>query len=166
MSYEVAIIGGGHNGLVCATFLAKAGKRVIVLEARDIVGGFCSTEETVPEAPGFKMNPTCMDHVVTNIPRSVVDDLDLARFGSRWIVPDPFYSYLPPEGSAICVWRDHHRTVEEIRKLSRPPTSCGTTPTGPSRRRRTSTAACRSSRTTHPAPGSRSSAPRPRARRT
>jgi beta-carotene ketolase (CrtO type) len=119
MSYDVAIIGGGHNGLVCATFLGKAGKRVIVLEARDIVGGFCTTEETVPEAPGFKMNPTSMDHVVTNIPRSVVDDLDLARFGLRWITPDPFYSYLPPGGPAISFWRDHHRTVEEIRKLSR-----------------------------------------------
>ena len=119
MSYDVAIVGGGHNGLVCATFLAKAGKRVVVLEARDIVGGFCTTEETVPEAPGFKMNPTSMDHVVTNIPRSVVDDLDLARFGLRWITPDPFYSYLPPEGPAMRFWRDHHRTVEEIRRLSR-----------------------------------------------
>ncbi|HEY4410898.1 MAG TPA: FAD-dependent oxidoreductase, partial [Acidimicrobiia bacterium] len=119
MSYDVAVIGGGHNGLVCATFLARAGKRVVVLEARDIVGGFCTTEETVPEAPGFKMNPTSMDHVVTNIPRSVVDDLDLVRFGLRWITPDPFYSYLPPDGPPICFWRDYHRTVEEIRRLSR-----------------------------------------------
>src|SRR5436305_9663194 len=119
MSYDVAVIGGGHNGLVCATFLARAGKRVVVLEARDIPGGFCTTEETVPEAPGFKMNPTSMDHVVTTIPRSVVDDLDRARFGLRWITPDPFYSYLPPDGPALCFWRDYLRTVEEIRRLSR-----------------------------------------------
>jgi beta-carotene ketolase (CrtO type) len=119
MSYDIAVIGGGHNGLVCAAYLARAGKRVVVLESRDIVGGFCTTEETVPEAPGFKMNATSMDCVVTNIPPSVVDDLDLARFGLRWIVPDPFYSYLSPSGATIRFWRDHTRTVEEIRKLSR-----------------------------------------------
>jgi beta-carotene ketolase (CrtO type) len=117
--YDVAVIGGGHNGLVCAAYLAREGKRVVVLESREVVGGFCTTEETVPEAPGFRMNATSMDCVVTNIPPSVVDELELHRFGLRWIVPDPFYSYLSPEGATIRFWRDHTRTVEEIRKLSR-----------------------------------------------
>ncbi|MGH8990961.1 MAG: phytoene desaturase family protein [Acidimicrobiia bacterium] len=118
-TYDVAIIGGGHNGLVCAAYLAREGKRVVVLESRDIVGGFCTTEETIPDAPGFKMNATSMDHVVTNISPSVVDELGLDRFGLQWIVPDPFYSYLSPDGATIRFWRDHTRTVEEIRKLSR-----------------------------------------------
>ncbi|HLF40852.1 MAG TPA: FAD-dependent oxidoreductase [Acidimicrobiia bacterium] len=118
-TYDVVIVGGGHNGLTCGAYLARAGKRVVVLEARDVVGGFCTTEETVPEAPGFRMNPTSMDHVVTNIPPSVADDLDLRRFGLRWIQPDPFYSYVSPSGFSLGFWRDHHRTVEEIRRLSR-----------------------------------------------
>ena len=119
MSYDAVVVGGGHNGLVCAAFLAKAGKRVVVLESRDLVGGFCTTEETVPEAPGFKMNATSMDLLLTNIPPSVIDQLDLPHFGLRWVEPDPFYSYLHPDGATIRFWRDHTRTVEEIRRLSR-----------------------------------------------
>jgi beta-carotene ketolase (CrtO type) len=119
MRYDAVVVGGGHNGLVCAAFLAKAGKRVVVLESRDLVGGFCTTEETVPEAPGFKMNATSMDLLLTNIPPSVIDQLDLPRFGLRFIEPDPFYSYLHPDGATIRFWRDHTRTVEEMRRLSR-----------------------------------------------
>ncbi len=117
--YDVVVIGGGHNGLTCAAFLAKAGNRVAVLEARGLVGGFCTTEETVPEAPGFRMNATSIDHVVTNIPPSIVGQLQLSRYGLRWLQPDPFYSYLAPDGTSIAFWRDHYRTVEEIRRLSR-----------------------------------------------
>jgi beta-carotene ketolase (CrtO type) len=119
VTYDAIVVGGGHNGLVCAAYLGRAGRRTLVLESRDRVGGFCTSEETVPEAPGFLMNATSIDHVVTNIPPSIVDELDLARHGLRWVAPDPFYSYLHPEGLSIGFWRDTSRTIEEIRRLSR-----------------------------------------------
>jgi beta-carotene ketolase (CrtO type) len=115
---DVIVVGGGHNGLTCAAYLAKAGKQVLVLESRPIVGGFCTSEETVAEAPGFLMNPTSLDHVLTNVEPSIVDQLGLSRFGLRWVAPDPFYSYLHPDGAVIRFWRDHHRTAAEIRRIS------------------------------------------------
>ena len=113
------VIGGGHNGLVTAAFLAKAGKPVTVIEARNIIGGFCTTEELVPEAPGFLFNPTSLDHVLLKIEPSVISDLSLGRFGLTYIEADPFYSFLRPDGASICFWRDYRRTVEEIAQYSR-----------------------------------------------
>lgn len=118
MTYDVIVVGAGHNGLTCAAFLARAGKRVLVLEGREIVGGFCTSEETVAAAPGFLMNPTSLDHVLTNVPPSIVDQLGLHRYGLRWVAPDPFYAYLHPDGARIRFWRDHHRTAADIRRIS------------------------------------------------
>ena len=115
---DVVIVGGGHNGLTCAAYLARAGRQVVVLERREIVGGFVTTEETVPEAPGFLMNPYSADHVLTNIPPTVDAELELAHHGLRWVSPDPFYSYLAPDGRSIAFWRDPHRTAAEIRRFS------------------------------------------------
>lgn len=117
--YDVAIIGGGHNGLTCAAYLARAGHRVVVLESRQVVGGFCTTEETVAEAPGFRMNPTSMDQVFTNVAPSVVTELNLAKYGLRYLTPDPMYSYLCPNGGTIDFCQEVSRTVESIRRLSR-----------------------------------------------
>src|SRR6202044_1055130 len=90
--YDVIVIGAGHNGLACGAYLAKGGQRVLIFEERSILGGFATTEETVAAAPGFKFNPAAMDMAAANSPPSVVDDLDLARHGLRWLSPDPFYS--------------------------------------------------------------------------
>ena len=117
--YDVAVVGGGHNGLTAAAYLARRGRRVVVFEAREIVGGFCTSEQNVPAAPGFVMNPYSADHVLTNIPPTVDDELDLVREGLRWVRPDPFYSYLHPSGSGFAFWRDPHRTAAEIRAISR-----------------------------------------------
>ena len=113
------IIGGGHNGLVTAAYLAKAGKPVTVVEARDIVGGFCTTEELVSEAPGFKFNPTSLDHVLLKVEPSVITELGLARYGLSYLEVDPFYSFIRPDGASICFWRDYRRTVEEIARFSK-----------------------------------------------
>jgi phytoene dehydrogenase-like protein len=58
-SYDDIVIGAGHNGLVCAAYLARAGHRVLVLERRENVGGFVTTEELIKKAPGFKSNAAC-----------------------------------------------------------------------------------------------------------
>jgi phytoene dehydrogenase-like protein len=117
--YDVAVIGGGHNGLTSAAYLARAGRRVVVLEARDVAGGYCTTEETVPEAPGFLMNPCALDCLMTSIPRSIIDDLQLARYGLRLIDPEPWGAYVGPDGETIGLWRDRARTVAEIARLDR-----------------------------------------------
>src|SRR5581483_6793010 len=117
--YDAIVVGGGHNGLACAAYLARAGRTVVVLEERPIVGGFCTSEAVVPEAPGFLMNVTSIDHILTCIPTSVADDLDLARHGLEWVWPDPFCSYAAPEGGVIRFWRDMDRTCAEIARFSK-----------------------------------------------
>lgn len=117
-AYDVLLVGGGHNGLTAAAYLAREGRRVLVLERRGSVGGFCASVDNVVEAPGFVMNPYAADHVLTNLPPTVDDELDLAAEGLRWVCPDPFYSYLDPDGGSIVFWRDARRTVADIRRFS------------------------------------------------
>jgi beta-carotene ketolase (CrtO type) len=116
---DVVVVGGGSNGLACAAFLARAGKRVLVVEAAPLVGGFSTTEELVPEAPGFRFNKHAIDLFSCMIPRSIVHDLDLARYGFRTIVTDPYATYLGPDGESIAQWRDIGRTQNEIARFSR-----------------------------------------------
>jgi phytoene dehydrogenase-like protein len=112
---DVIVVGGGHNGLVCAAYLLRGGKSVTVVEGNDDVGGFASTREH-DGAPGFK-GTVAFDHVLTNIPTSVIDELRLARHGHRMVAPDPHYSWLRPDGASIAFYRDQNRTMEEIRRF-------------------------------------------------
>ena len=117
--HDVIVVGAGHNGLTSAAFLARAGHRVLVLETHKIVGGYCTTEETVAEAPGFKMNPCAVDTALTEAPVSVVKELDLARYGLRFIHPDPWAAYINKDGASIGMWTDRERTRQEIAAFSR-----------------------------------------------
>ena len=82
-TYDVVIIGAGHNGLVCAAYLLKAGYSVALLEKRAIPGGGATTEESMPEeAPGFKFNLCAIDHEFIHL-GPVVEELELNKYGSR-----------------------------------------------------------------------------------
>ena len=96
MQYDVAIIGGGHNGLVCAAYLAAAKLKVVVLERRGVVGGAAITEEF---HPGFR-NSTA-SYTVSLLHPKVIRDLHLATHGLR-IVERPIANFLPlPEGGYL-----------------------------------------------------------------
>ena len=115
---DVIVVGGGHNGLTCAAYLARAGKRVLVLEANDQVGGFMVSGE-VPGAPGFRMNTYAFEFPFVKLRPSVVQELDLARYGLRFTAPDPHNTYLSPEGTQWSMYHSLERTVESIARLSR-----------------------------------------------
>ncbi|MHB8694952.1 MAG: phytoene desaturase family protein [Solirubrobacteraceae bacterium] len=117
--YDVIVVGGGSNGLTAAAFLSRAGKRVLVLEAAPLVGGFSTTEELIPEAPGFRFNKHAIDLFSCMIPTSIVDDLELRRYGFQTVVTDPYATYLGPDGESIAQWRDIDRTCAEIARFSR-----------------------------------------------
>lgn len=111
--HDVIIIGGGHNGLVAAGYLAKAGLKTIVLERREIVGGGSITEEI---HPGFRCSN--LDHSPGPLLPHIVKDLDLERYGLEIIKPEMRALALNPEGRSICLYRDQARTVSELQKSS------------------------------------------------
>jgi phytoene dehydrogenase-like protein len=113
MNYDVTIIGGGHNGLVAACYLAKSGLKTLVLEGRDVVGGGAVTEEI---HPGFR--GSTLDHAAGPVASQVVTDLHLARHGLEMITPEARVLALAPDGKSLCIYNDLGRTVSEIEKFS------------------------------------------------
>jgi phytoene dehydrogenase-like protein len=114
MSYDVIIVGAGHNGLVAACYLAKSGLKTLVLERREVPGGGAVTEEI---HPGFRCST--LDHAAGPLSSQVIADLDLARHGLEIVTPDVRVLALSPDGGSICIYNDVARTVKEIEKFSR-----------------------------------------------
>jgi phytoene dehydrogenase-like protein len=114
MTYDVTIIGGGHNGLVAACYLAKSGLKTLVLEQREIVGGGAVTEEL---HPGFRCST--LDHATGPFSPQVAADLNLSRFGLEMITPEARVLALSPDGRSLCIYTDVKRTVSEIEKFSK-----------------------------------------------
>jgi phytoene dehydrogenase-like protein len=112
-SYDAIVIGAGHNGLVTAAYLAKAGVKVLVLERRERVGGICDTLEIADgyRAPGIV-------HTVGRLRRSVIADLGLVRHGLVTIEPAARVFAPQPEGPPLTLWADAARTAAELRGRS------------------------------------------------
>ena len=88
MQYDVIIIGAGHNGLTCAAYLARAGRRVLVLERRDVVGGCAVTEEVDPElAPGCRVSTA--SYIASMLRPTIIRDLKLGAYGLKMVACDP-----------------------------------------------------------------------------
>lgn len=111
--FDAIVIGAGHNGLVAAGYLARAGKNVLVLEKRDRVGGACTLEEPFP---GFTMSPCA--YVVSLLRPEIIRDLELHRYGFSAYVKDPqmFVPFL--DGAYLFFRASTRQTVEGIRRLS------------------------------------------------
>jgi len=112
-AYDAIIVGGGHNGLTCAAYLARAGKRVLVLERRHVLGGAAVTEEIYP---GFKYS-VC-SYVVSLLRPEVIRELNLARHGLQITPLDSAFTPLE-DGNYLALYSDPASTREEIRRHSR-----------------------------------------------
>src|SRR3990172_1839945 len=111
--YDALIIGAGHNGLVTAAYLARAGLRVLALERRPVVGGSCVTEEVWP---GYRVSTAA--YLCGLLQPRIINDLDLGYFGYEILPKDPAFFSPFPDGRRLFIWRDDHQTAEEIAQFS------------------------------------------------
>ena len=115
--HDIVIAGAGHNSLVTAAYLAKAGFSVLLVEARDIVGGDTATEELT--LPGFLHDSCSTAHTVLQSSPTIRDDeLGLGDYGLEYISPDPVVHVPFPDGTSITQWRDLDRTCAEFARFS------------------------------------------------
>jgi len=113
-TYDAIIVGGGHNGLITAAYLAKAGRKVLVLEKKKIIGGIAVTEEFFP---GFRAS-SITDESGSLSPK-VVADLNLSQSGLTVLPTDPLVFAPQKDGQNLTIWHDVQRTVDEITRFSR-----------------------------------------------
>ncbi len=112
--YDAIVIGGGHNGLTAAAYLARAGLSTLVLERREILGGCCVTEEI---APGCRASTT--SYIASMLRPEVIRDLDLGSHGLRMVPCEPGLQVALPGGVTLPWWSDERRTASEIERFSK-----------------------------------------------
>ena len=113
MTYDAVVVGGGHNGLVCGSYLAKAGLNVLIAERREVLGGPAVTGEI---APGIR-GPVAA-HTAGRLRQSVIRDLRLEEHGLRLLQPAVRAFAPQPDGRAVTLWGDPGRTAEGLRPMS------------------------------------------------
>ncbi len=117
-AFDVVIIGAGHNGLVCAAYLLKAGYSVLLLEKRSVPGGGATTEECMPEeAPGFRFNLCAIDHEFIHL-GPVVEELELTKYGLEYLPCDPVVFCPHPDGKYFLAHKSVEKTCAEIARYN------------------------------------------------
>jgi phytoene dehydrogenase-like protein len=111
--YDAIIVGGGHNGLVTAAYLARAGKKVVVFERREMLGGCAVTESLWL---GYRVSTGA--YLVSLLQERIVQELELERFGYQVLPKDPAFFSVYPDGRHLFFWGDEKRTLTEIAKFS------------------------------------------------
>ena len=113
-SYDAIIIGGGHNGLITAAYLSRAGLNVLVLERRAVIGGACVTEEVWP---GYKVST--LSYLCSLLQPRIIRELELERFGFHLYPKDPAFFTAFPDGRHLFFWQDMAATQRELEKFSK-----------------------------------------------
>lgn len=113
-TYDAIVIGAGHNGLITAGYLARAGKKVLVVEARNVVGGACTSEELIPGATWS----SCA-FIASLLRPEIIADLELERYGLEMYQTEANEVSIFPDGSHLFVWKDMDKTLKEIEKFSK-----------------------------------------------
>jgi phytoene dehydrogenase-like protein len=116
-NYDALVIGGGHNGLVSAAYLARSGARTLVLESRGSLGGAATTEAPWDDAPHLRV--TRLSYVMSLMPPTIVRELELERHGYKVHPMGPYYQAFPEGGSLTIYEDDPARTHEQLAKWSR-----------------------------------------------
>ncbi len=116
-SYDAIVIGGGHNGLVAGAYLARAGARVLVLEARHKTGGAAATDQPWPEAPEFKV--TTYSYVMSLMPDTIIRDLSLVRHGYKVFPMGPYFQAWPDGRSLMLFADDARRNYDQVARYSK-----------------------------------------------
>src|SRR5947209_17553052 len=119
MSVEVVVAGAGHNSLIAAAYLTRAGYSCRVLDARPVAGGGVASEESL--LPGYRLDSCSTGHTLIQ-QNPVLTDAELGLISERglaYLMPDPVAHVVFPDGESLTMWLDLERTCEEIARFSR-----------------------------------------------